>query len=152
MNTNHITAVALLQLHQSGMSQARFELWIGRRGGVQNIVLLVSYVLHKAKRNLASFEVRAATRVEDASNLAMETALHTETSVDCHQAARRQMPGDGILTLDLFPVLYSPFLPVVFLHVFTSYYPLSWGHAVAQLVEALRYKSEGCGFDSRWCY
>jgi hypothetical protein len=26
------------------------------------------------------------------------------------------------------------------------------GHAVAQLVEALRYKSEGRGFDSRWCY
>jgi hypothetical protein len=24
-------------------------------------------------------------------------------------------------------------------------------HAVAQLVEALRYKSEGRGFDSRWC-
>jgi hypothetical protein len=22
---------------------------------------------------------------------------------------------------------------------------------VAQLVEALRYKSEGCGFDSQWC-
>jgi hypothetical protein len=22
---------------------------------------------------------------------------------------------------------------------------------VAQLVEALRYKPEGCGFDSRWC-
>jgi len=27
-----------------------------------------------------------------------------------------------------------------------------WGHAVAQLVEALRYKSEGHGFDSRWCH
>ena len=26
------------------------------------------------------------------------------------------------------------------------------GQAVAQLVEALRYKSEGCGFDSRWCH
>ena len=25
------------------------------------------------------------------------------------------------------------------------------GHVVAQLVEALRYKSEGRGFDSRWC-
>jgi hypothetical protein len=25
------------------------------------------------------------------------------------------------------------------------------GHAVAQLVEALRYKAEGRGFDSRWC-
>jgi len=26
------------------------------------------------------------------------------------------------------------------------------GYAVAQLVEALRYKSEGRGFDSRWCH
>jgi hypothetical protein len=35
--------------------------------------------------------------------------------------------------------------------------PLSWlsytdGHAVAQLVEALRYKPEGRGFHSRWCH
>jgi hypothetical protein len=28
---------------------------------------------------------------------------------------------------------------------------LNLGHAVAQLVEALRYKPEGHGFDSRWC-
>ena len=26
------------------------------------------------------------------------------------------------------------------------------GHAVTQLVKALRYKSEGRGFDSRWCH
>jgi len=26
------------------------------------------------------------------------------------------------------------------------------GHAVAQLVEALHYKSEGRGLDSRWCH
>jgi hypothetical protein len=26
------------------------------------------------------------------------------------------------------------------------------GHAVAQLVEALRYKPEGRGFDSGWCH
>jgi hypothetical protein len=26
------------------------------------------------------------------------------------------------------------------------------GHAIAQLVEALCYKSEGRGFDSRWCH
>ena len=26
------------------------------------------------------------------------------------------------------------------------------GYAVAQLVEALRYKLEGRGFDSRWCH
>jgi hypothetical protein len=26
------------------------------------------------------------------------------------------------------------------------------GHSVAQLVDALRYKPEGGGFDSRWCH
>ena len=26
------------------------------------------------------------------------------------------------------------------------------GHVAVQLVEALRYKSEGHGFDSRWCH
>jgi hypothetical protein len=26
------------------------------------------------------------------------------------------------------------------------------GYVVAQLVEALRHKSEGCGFDSSWCH
>ena len=26
------------------------------------------------------------------------------------------------------------------------------GYALAQLVEALRYESEGHGFDSRWCH
>ena len=31
-------------------------------------------------------------------------------------------------------------------------YNYSKGHAVAQLVEALRYKPEGRGFDSRWCH
>jgi len=31
-------------------------------------------------------------------------------------------------------------------------YNSSQEHALAQLVEALRYKSEGRGFDSRWCY
>jgi len=29
---------------------------------------------------------------------------------------------------------------------------LNHNYAVAQLVEALRYKSEGRGFDSRWCH
>jgi hypothetical protein len=27
-----------------------------------------------------------------------------------------------------------------------------WGHAVVQLVEALRYKSEGRGLNSQWCH
>ena len=28
----------------------------------------------------------------------------------------------------------------------------SLGHAAAQLVEALRYKPQGRGFDTRWCH
>jgi len=35
---------------------------------------------------------------------------------------------------------------------FTCVYCTERGHAVAQLVEALRYKSEGRGFDSRWSH
>jgi hypothetical protein len=32
------------------------------------------------------------------------------------------------------------------------YYGDDWGHAVAQLVEALSYIPECRGFDSRWCH
>jgi len=36
---------------------------------------------------------------------------------------------------------------------FTRMYIIAqWGHAVAQLIEALRYKLEGRGFDFRWCH
>ena len=34
--------------------------------------------------------------------------------------------------------------------LFFCWYQIQGGHAVAQLVEALHYKSEGDGFDSRW--
>ena len=40
-------------------------------------------------------------------------------------------------------------VPVV---IFTFGTVISLGHSVAQLVEALRYKPEGRGFDSRWCH
>jgi hypothetical protein len=33
-----------------------------------------------------------------------------------------------------------------------SVFSREWGHAVAQLVEALRYKPEGRGFDSQCCH
>ena len=32
------------------------------------------------------------------------------------------------------------------------YVYIYWGYAVAQLVEALRYKTERHGFDTRWCH
>ena len=35
---------------------------------------------------------------------------------------------------------------------YLRYQTKDWGHVVVQLVEALRYKLEGCGFDSRWCH
>ena len=59
--------------------------------------------------------------------------------------------------------LLCPFLKTVYCYVainssFYSNYIINYkryniyrGHTVAQLVEALRYKPEGRGFDSRWC-
>ena len=39
------------------------------------------------------------------------------------------------------------------IHQFAAYiYIYIGGHAVAQLIEALRYKPGGRGFDSRWCH
>jgi hypothetical protein len=38
---------------------------------------------------------------------------------------------------------------LVYLNMFLS---VTWRHAVTQLVEALRYKPESRGFDSRWCH
>ena len=35
--------------------------------------------------------------------------------------------------------------------IYTPIFEVRW-QAVAQLVEVLRYKSEGSGFDSRWCH
>jgi hypothetical protein len=35
---------------------------------------------------------------------------------------------------------------------FLTHTAIWWGHTVAQLVEALCYKLEGHGFDSRWCH
>jgi hypothetical protein len=43
-------------------------------------------------------------------------------------------PEDDVTKVEMFKVQYR------------------WGQGVAQLVEALRYKSEGRGFDSRWCH
>ena len=38
------------------------------------------------------------------------------------------------------------------LSYFLFVYNIIWGYAVAHLVEALRYKPEGHGFDSQWCH
>jgi hypothetical protein len=35
-------------------------------------------------------------------------------------------------------------------YMLSSPHPFRWGQAVAQLVEALRCKAEGHGFDSQW--
>ena len=40
----------------------------------------------------------------------------------------------------------------IYIHIHTYIYSYITGHAVAQLVEALRHKSEGRGFDSRSCH
>ena len=52
-------------------------------------------------------------------------------SVICYVLATIQLPHDRLIT---------------------DTTATAWGHMVAQLVEALHYKSEGHAFDSRWCH
>ena len=46
---------------------------------------------------------------------------------------------------NIWDISFKQFVLIIFILIFK-------GHAVAQLVEALRYKSEGRVFDSRWCH
>ena len=50
------------------------------------------------------------------------------------------------------PVLLTKILPYASLVFTLGSSSFVRGHAVAQLVQTLRYKSEGRGFDSRWCH
>jgi len=47
---------------------------------------------------------------------------------------------------------YSIWYIIPFNKNYQQFVGLLMGHAVAQLVQALRYKLEGRGFDSRWCH
>ena len=69
-----------------------------------------------------------------------------------HHAKKRHVPTymrlDKYITLSKRLAASGEEHPIFF----ASNTTLMWGHAVAQLVEALRHKSEGRSFDSRWCY
>jgi hypothetical protein len=56
--------------------------------------------------------------------------------------------------LSLLHVLAKQTTLVLIYNAFYIYihYPETGGHTVVQLVEALRYKPEGHGIDSRWCH
>jgi hypothetical protein len=56
-----------------------------------------------------------------------------------------------VMSWQAFPSKWILFhFPYVFVVVFETLLSFSLGYAVAQLVEALRYKPEGREFDSRW--
>jgi hypothetical protein len=77
----------------------------------------------------------------------MKALRSSETSGAIHPPTQRHIPED--LELEL-PLLWK-----LRLHDDVHKIPLLrhlTGHAVAQLVEALRYKSEGRGFDSKLCH
>jgi hypothetical protein len=49
-------------------------------------------------------------------------------------------------------ILFAPSLCLVFSQKIPRKFYHGWGQVVVQLVEALRYKLEGHGFKSQWCY
>jgi hypothetical protein len=65
----------------------------------------------------------------------MQNGLFTDLETDNQPCSSTQLIG-------LVTGLWKITLPIAY----------ALGHALAQLVEALRYKPEGRGFDSRWCH
>jgi len=59
------------------------------------------------------------------------------------------MSESGDITY-IFAYIYVYIYIYIYTHTHTHTHT-HMGYAVAQLVEALRYKPEGRGFDSRWC-
>jgi hypothetical protein len=68
-----------------------------------------------------------------------------------------ELPDYCYLTVVVHSLLIKAALYETILHSLwcvllnSELHQINVGHVVAQLVEALRYKLEGCGFDSRWC-
>jgi hypothetical protein len=61
--------------------------------------------------------------------------------------------AESLLTATVHSVRFEELRRLVFQNLFLKIFTTrSVGFAVAQLVEALCYKPEVCGFDSRWCH
>jgi hypothetical protein len=84
-----------------------------------------------------------------------ETTCSDSTSLDSE--INRNSMGVYIYTPD-YQILTDHIFSLLHFYLHDSLYilfpsTLQWfRHAVEQLVEALRYKPEGSGFDSRWCH
>ena len=90
----------------------------------------------------------------------MRTVRHPRTTCVPYQHVHCLLIRKTQCTTGLLPpnlgssLLHAPILWGCSLFEACFWYPTlrSQGHAVTQLVEALRYKPEGRGFDSRWCH
>jgi len=83
--------------------------------------------------------------------------LRWETSVTCRQYIKRTnqlgcLQNKGTTKYYKDSHCYRQVVKVRMKLEYVTILQSNWGHAVAQLVEALRYKPEGRGFDSRWCH
>ena len=67
------------------------------------------------------------------SSMGTQSLVYTGILYACHTSSPSHLPRFGHLSNNL-------------------YFLRRGRHTVAQLVEAQRYKSEGRGFDSRWCH
>ena len=80
------------------------------------------------------------------SYLRLEQLRESRPSTYCHMA--EDLRGENLACSVLHHCV--AFASVVIINL--SWTLLLGGHPVAQLVEALRYKPERRGFDSRWCH
>ena len=52
----------------------------------------------------------------------------------------------------ILKIIERDIIKKMYIGLYVKYSSFLSGHAVAQLVEALRYKTRGRGFESRWCH
>ena len=112
--------------------------------------------IYKYSCNLYCFHLRISSpRV---LNISVAPYQHESSDWPSHFAAftcSRDFPTNnnyGVMISDdspLSPVSRNSRVRTGSIYIYIYIY---MGYAVAQLVEALRYKSEGRGFDSRWCH
>ena len=77
------------------------------------------------------------------------TLLDRILSIDLLLCCTKSAQTRCITVWYLKSAIFFPFLATLILMCLSL---VCGGYAVAQLVEALRYKPEGRGFDSRWCH
>ena len=135
-------------LHQVGVSFVLY--YDARKHKIKTGGLSCSW-LHSAPHSLLLICVDHFLHIKTNKKLMVQRNIwnnHKNTSYGKYTERKYLLGRWAVHRLSLFMPSSDPtFICLVYIYFFLY---RSWGHVVAQLVEALRYKLEGRRFDSQW--